>query len=323
MKKKTKLWLIVATVLVLTGIVVFGGMMTMLKWDFGKLSTVKYETNTYEFTEEIKDISVLTNTADVSILPLEGTYTKIVCYEEEKYNHRVYVTDGVLEIKYENNKKWYEYIENIGINIGTPKLTVYIPEKEYSSLFVDLSTGDVDVSDKFCFDSVDITVSTGDVHFCASALENVKIKSSTGKICVENISASSLDLTTTTGKISALGVSCTGDISIAVSSGKVMLSDVTCMNLSSTGNTGNLNMEKVMASGNFNIERNTGDVHFTDCDANELCIKTNTGNVKGNLLTEKIFITETSTGNIKVPKSRKGGLCEISTSTGDIKIEIK
>ena len=82
-------------------------------------------------------------------------------------------------------------------------------------------------------------------------------------------------------------------------------------------------MEKVIASGNYNIKRSTGKMNFTDCDANELYIKTSTGDIKGNLLTNKIFITESDTGKINVPKSTKGGICEISTDTGDIMIEIK
>ena len=64
----------------------------------------------------------------------------------------------------------------------------------------------------------------------------------------------------------------------------------------------------------------TGDIKLDKSDAAEIFIKTSTGNVTGTLLTEKVFITQTSTGNIKVPKSIKGGRCEITTSTGNIKI---
>ena len=38
---------------------------------------------------------------------------------------------------------------------------------------------------------------------------------------------------------------------------------------------------------------------------------------------DKVFITDTSTGNISVPKTITGGKCEITTSTGDIRISIK
>ena len=51
MGKSVKIWLIIAASLVLIGCIAFGGVMAMLKWDFAKLSTAKYETNDYEINE--------------------------------------------------------------------------------------------------------------------------------------------------------------------------------------------------------------------------------------------------------------------------------
>ena len=61
---------------------------------------------------------------------------------------------------------------------------------------------------------------------------------------------------------------------------------------------------------------------FDSSDAAEIFVKTSTGDVSGSLLTEKVFITDTSTGKVSVPKTTTGGKCELITSTGDIKIEI-
>jgi len=63
-------------------------------------------------------------------------------------------------------------------------------------------------------------------------------------------------------------------------------------------------------------------VEFTACDAGEIVIETDTGDVEGTLLSDKIFITETDTGRIDVPKTTTGGRCQITTDTGDIKIKI-
>ena len=72
----------------------------------------------------------------------------------------------------------------------------------------------------------------------------------------------------------------------------------------------------------MHLERSTGDVKFTLCDAGELFVKTTTGNVIGSLCSEKIFMAKASTGKVEVPKSVTGGICEIETSTGDIRITI-
>ena len=52
-------------VAVLIGCIIFAGVMTMLRWDFSKLSTVKYETNSHEISETFHAISIKTDTADI------------------------------------------------------------------------------------------------------------------------------------------------------------------------------------------------------------------------------------------------------------------
>ena len=42
----------------------------------------------------------------------------------------------------------------------------------------------------------------------------------------------------------------------------------------------------------------------------------------GTLRSEKVFLVESDTGSIEVPKTTTGGRCEIRTDTGDIRIDI-
>ena len=53
MGKSAKIWLIIAASLIVAGAIIFTGEMLVLKWDFTKLSTVKYETNTYEINDAL------------------------------------------------------------------------------------------------------------------------------------------------------------------------------------------------------------------------------------------------------------------------------
>ena len=138
----------------------------------------------------------------------------------------------------------------------------------------------------------------------------------------ENLSAGSLDLTVSTGNIAVTGISCSGDISIKVSTGRIDLNGVKCQSLVSTGNTGNVYLNNVTATKMLSVERSTGDVRFNDCDAGEIFITTDTGDVSGTLLSEKIFLAKSDTGKIDVPKTVTGGRCEITTSTGNIKITV-
>ncbi len=293
--------------------------MAMFQWDFKKLSTVKYESNDYEIRENYKNISIITDTADIVFVPSENAKTSVVCHEQKNAKHSVTAKDGTLAIELVDTRKWYEHI---GINFGTPKITVSIPQGEYGTLSAKSSTGDVEIPKAFTFQSIDISESTGNVTSYASALEVIKIKTSTGAIRVENASAGVLDLSVSTGKVTVSNVTCRGDVKINVSTGKTNLTDTTCKNVISSGDTGDLSLKNVIAAERFSVSRSTGDVKFNGCDAGELSVTTDTGDVTGSLLTDKVFITQTDTGRVDVPKTTTGGRCEITTDTGDIKITI-
>ncbi len=319
MKKGTKLWLIAATSLILIGLIIFIGLMAILKWDFTKLSTSKYETNHYQFNENYSNISIVTDTADIVFAVSEDLKSSVECYEQKNVKHSVTVKDDSLVIKVVDTRKWYEHI---GIHFGTPKITVYLPQNEYTSVVIKESTGDIQIPKDFKFESVDISTSTGDVKCYASASGSIKIKASTGDIRIENISAGSLELSVSTGDVTASSISCQGDVKVNVSTGDTKLTDIACKNVISSGNTGDISLKNVIATEKLSIERSTGDVKFNGCDAAEIFVKTDTGDVIGTLLSGKEFIVKTDTGDKQIPQSETGGRCEITTSTGDIKIGI-
>ena len=321
MKKSTAAWLITAASLILLGLVIFGSMMTVMNWDFTNLNTVKYITSTYEADQDFNNISIKADTDDIIFLPSEDGKCKIVCYEQEKIKHSVNLENETLIITKEDTRKWYEHISIM--SVSTPTVTVYLPKAEYASLLITSSTGDVEIPENFKFESIDISLSTGDVFCRASASGDIKIKASTGDISIENISSQNLDLSVTTGKINASSINCGGSFHIYVSTGDAKLTDVACRSLTSGGNTGRLSLTNVIAEESFNIKRSTGDVRLDACDAHEIFIKTDTGSVRGSLLSEKVFITKTDTGRVNVPQTATGGRCEIITDTGDIDINIK
>lgn len=318
MGKHTKSWLITAAVLVFVGCIIFAGVMTALNWDFSKLSTGQFESNNYTINEDFKSISINTNTADVVFTATQDETTSVICFEEANLKHAVSVKDGTLVIELIDSRNWYDHI---GIISRTPKITVNLPKTQYHMLMIQEETGDIEIAKEFTFEELDISLSTGDVKNYASA-SSVKIKATTGDVHTENISADTLELSVSTGDVTVRSVACAGSLKISVSTGDATLTDVVCSELLSTGSTGDIRLENVTAAESFSLKRTTGDVIFQKCDAGALSVITDTGDVTGSLLSEKIFITESHTGDVDVPKSNTGGTCQISTSTGDIKITV-
>lgn len=322
MSKKRKIWLIVAAALILSGGIIFSGVMTVQNWDFSKLSTYKSVTNLYEIEEQFTDISIDTDTAEIIFVPSKSLTPSVECFEKEKSTHSVNVIGNTLEIKLSDTRKWYEHI---GINFSTPKITVYIPAGEYGSLLINSATGSVNIPEPFTFENMVLTLSTGSVHSLAKTKDTVKISTTTGNINLENMSAKNVTLSASTGKITADDITCSGNISITTTTGYTRLSGTTCDSISSTGTTGNVELISVVAKDKIEIKRSTGNIDFEKCDAAELTLKATTGRINGSLLSDKTFIADSATGNINVPQETKtiADICTATTSTGNIYITVE
>ena len=315
MKRIAKVFLSI----ILLGLIILMLVMAGYNWNFNSLINGKYETNTYEITEKFTDINIATDTADIQFKLSDNKKCIVECYEKEKEKHSVAVLNDTLNINVIDQREWFDFI---CINSVSPKITVYLPEIHYSTLLVDESTGDIEIPKDFKFENANISLSTGDVEFSASAEKLINIEASTGDINLRDNSAEEIILSTSTGGIYVSNIVCQGNINTSVSTGKTHLTDVECQNLLSSGDTGDLSLTGVIAKEKFSIERDTGDVNFQYSDANEIFIETDTGDISGSLLSDKVYIIETDTGDIDVPKTITGGRCEITTDTGDIRITV-
>ncbi len=300
MNKRVRIWLMIAAALLLLGAMAFAGAMTILRWDFATITTIRYQSKLHNITEDFQNISIQCDTANVIFMPSKNQQCQVGCYEQINAAHTVTVNGDSLVIKIEDTRKWYEHI---GILIDHPIVALYLPESKYGTLTIKSDTGDIIIPKDFTFQNIDIAQDTGDVTNFASASGEVKIKTSTGDILLNSITAGTLDLT--------------------VSTGDILASDVTCQSLLSKGSTGDITLQNVITEGKFSIERSTGDVKFRKCDASEIFVTTNTGNVTGSLASEKVFFAQSDTGRIDVPKTIHGDRCEITTDTGNIEINIE
>lgn len=319
MSKIVKIWLIIATVFVALGLILFAGVMATYDWDFNKLSTVTYVTTTHELKGEFDKISINVDTTEIEFVPTEDEGCSMVFFEAEKVRHSAVVQNDTLVIETINTRKWYDYI---CISNGSPKMTVYLPQEEYVSLFIETDTGNIIIPKDFSFEMLEIDGDTSDVDCCASVSNVLEIELSTGDINIDTVTAGELNLTTTTGDIRVNSVTVKNDIDIETDTGKVKLTDASCMDLVAESDTGTVTLKNVVAEGILSIESDTGNVRFEDSDATQIYVETSTGDVTGTLLSEKVFVTETSTGRINIPKTTSGGKCEITTSTGDIAMTI-
>ncbi len=312
-------YVIAAVVLIAAGIAVFGGFFFASGFDFSKLDSSHCETKLYSVDEAFDGIEIDISETDVVFEPSEDGRARVECTERDKVKYGVSVENGVLKIVGDDRRAWYD---RLSLYSNALKMTVYLPRDRFGSLKIDAGTGKVDVPGNFSFADADIEVSTGDVTCGASADGLLRIKTSTGDITLAGAEAGQAELTVSTGGVDAESAACAGTLTVNVGTGKTRLTDVKCGNLVCGGSTGDIILKDVVASDGFDIKASTGDVRFDNCDAGRITVKTSTGSVTGTLRTEKVFIAKTSTGKIDVPDTVSGGRCELTTSTGDIRIKL-
>lgn len=297
MSKKVKIWLVAASVLVTVGAIIFAGVISMLKWDFSKLTTIRFQTKNYEITDDFKNVEIKTKTAQIEFVMSDDEKCSVNCVEQVKLSHSVNVEGVTLSIRVVDTRRWYEHI---GISFKKPKITVALPKDAYEKLVISTNTGDISIPHGFTFESIDITQTTGDVTSGANASGDIKIESVTGDIKLENVTAD--------------------NVSLHVTTGDVKVSKMQCQELKTRATTGHVKLTDVIAKETFNIKVTTGDVTLDKCDAQELEIKTSTGDVKGTILSDKVYVAKASTGKVRVPDTASGGRCKITTTTGNITI---
>ena len=281
----------------------------------------KLVTNSYDLNESFSDFDFDVSVSSVKFEATTDGTKKVVCEEFEKQPHEVKVSDNTLKITQKDTRKWYEYAFNFSFK--SPKITVYLPADSYGNFNLKSSTGDIETTKDFSFANFTAKLSTGNVNIKSNISDNANIESSTGNIVLNGIETNNIKAKASTGRVSLENVTVNNDINIHVSTGRVALENVKADNLNVEASTGYVSLTKTIINDHIEIKTDTGDVKFNDSDADTLEIKTDTGDVTGTLLTSKVFIVRTDTGKIDVPETTSGGLCKITTDTGDIRIQIK
>ena len=262
--------------LIVIGLIMFVLVMTFNGWNFKNLSKQEYVMNTYEITEDFESIIIGVTTADVKILPSTDNKCKIEIYEDKSNPHKAEVTNKTLTIEKQKSNVFSIF------NFESSKITAYIPNQQYKSLFIEVTTGDIDL---------------------------------------DTVNVESLDFYVTTGDVSVKNVNCSETVIINSNTGKTDLTNINCKNLKVNGTTNNAILNNVIASEKLELRITTGDITLNNCDAAEIYIKVTTGDVSGNLLTGKTFDVHTTTGDKNVPGTT-GGICKIESTTGDINITV-
>ena len=275
---------------------------------------------TIDVIDDFSNIEIRSDTADVIVHLSDDDKCKVTFSNCSKQKHSVEVQDNTLYIKTTNTGKWYEHIAFFSVR--SPKIDLFLPRLDYSSLIINTNVGDVDVREGITFSDINISVVTGDVRCCACSSALLNLRSTTGDISVDGVSGEEIGLQTTTGDVSVRSIKCVGNIKVDVFTGDTDIEKASCKCATINGTTGDIDLTDVVAEEKITAKSSSGDLKLKKCDAAELILNSGIGDISASLLTEKRVIAKSSLGDVRVPSSMSGGICNATTNTGDIKISI-
>ena len=343
--------MIVGGALAFVGSILFFISMILMNFDFNNLNIPQVSPTeiTKEFSDEITSIVINDSTANISISKSYGDECYVTYHDEGKRYHLVTLNNGELFIEEVDNRNWIDFI-SFGFGNNSTYISVFLPQKQYESLSVYLSTGDIYVSDELTFTKANIKLSTGDVTFDAKVISELNLKTTTGdinannvcenensvlklntdvnsgEIYLNNICAQYLNANTTTGGISLNNVTiCTADeensgtMELSSTTGKIKLNNCSALSLVTKSSTG-AHIIKSSTFAKLNAKSTTGGIDLINVFVQESVINTNSGDVNGTLINKPAFIPDTTSGRIDIAREAYGndGSCEVSTTSGSI-----
>ncbi len=273
--------ILVAAALIILGAAIAVVSLSQVGWDFSRQSTVKMREMTHLMETPFQSIEVDVTTADIHVFRSPDDTCRVHTYEQELLPIRVAVENGCLQIRQEDTREWYDHI---GIFTQNSKVEIALPEAVYEILRLELTTGDVLISEDLQFRSVTVDLTTGDVDSKAQVTELLGVHATTGDVRV------------------AAGTS-EADLIIRLTTGDITVQDTVCRSMT--------------------LKATTGDMQLELCDAGTIQAQSTTGDFSAMLLSPKEFRASTTTGDVRVPDDGPGGVCDVQTTTGDITIYIQ
>lgn len=320
MSKSKKIPVIIAICCIGVGLVLLFAAMGIVGFDLAKLNTMEFETNTYEVTQSFTALDIRAAECNIRLAPSTNGTCSVVCTESDKIFHTVSVQNGTLVVTRTDTRKWYDCI---GIYWGEMELTVYVPESTYESLYLKSASGDVTVPSGFHFAEAEVYSTSGEVCFTGRVDGALTLKTVSGGIAARSIMAGELSVQSTSGEIEITSAEVSGAVSLKSVSGDVSMEHVDGDSLFIHTTSGDIELEDMLIAKHSELESVSGEIEFTGMDGASLWIKSVSGDVEGTLLSGKLFIAHTTSGNVRMPDPEvSAGKCEITTTSGDISISV-
>ena len=329
MKKFALVSLIVAVVLVLVGTISMFAVLSSQNFDLSFLNVnlngdtnLEFVTTKYEVDEKFDSVNIDETSADISIILTKekNAYVETFCSENVTYDVAVKGKTLNIQRKEKNSVSLF--------SVGTPDsyLNVYLPEKDYKDLVVNATSSDILINTDLTFENADVECTSGIIELSSIAKNDVKLHTTSGEIYLSDVECKTIGVSSTSGTIEIENVKTSGGIDVHTTSGEINIENIfTCKTLNANSTSGEVNTYNVVSTDYFSVDTTSGEIELIDCECENINLKSNSGDISGQLLSSKVFVTNTASGDVSIDPSAYGdtGKCEVRTTSGDITFSIR
>ena len=329
MKKSVWISMIVAAGLLLAGLACIATGLALGGYDT-LVEDSPYDGHTvggvHHISKDFDRIRIDVIAASVELVPSEDDKCRVTTKDSDYVEYTAYVLEDTLMIRATDTRRWYERLFTPSVSGRSVK--VALPREEYKSLTVETVSGRVSINVRYTFsEDVTLTSTSGTIGTAAAIGGHLDLRSTSGDLYAMGF-LNTVTAHSTSGKVSLGGKTVDGDCIAATAdlettSGEIILLYTASDTLTAETGSGGIDLTDTTVAGHIQAETTSGSIRFARADAETLDLKTTSGSVKGSLLTPKIFYTDTTSGSVDVPRSTEGGLCEIQTTSGSIRITIE
>lgn len=210
--------------------------------------------NTFS-ASDVKNINIDGSVGNFTIVKTTDKEISVIAKNvPEKYTAEV--KNDTLSISTSNPKSFWLQVPFL--TYTTPKVEIYLPEKEYEKLFLKSGGGDVEISD-LTFKDATFESGAGDKNIHDFTCDKIALKSGAGDSELNNIKCKSMTVNKGAGDMNADGINCDGILTLKTGAG-----DSTMINT---------------VTGGFNLVTGAGDLRFAGTINGDIDIDSGAGDL--------------------------------------------
>lgn len=296
--------IIVGSLLITIGIIMFVITMMLCDWDFAKISTTsEYIEKSYSIENTNQNITLRDKDIPVTVKPSDDEKIHFIYYENETNFYDISGTNKVNVTK-KTNFKWYQSI--FMIDFQNPELIILIPEG-YNGV-LDLKSNS--------------SITVMDIYAKEIILKN------NSKIILENLfNTEDIKVNTSDNKIVANNIKLSGTLECKTNSGGIYLDYIESNNIRATTSDAVISANDIYAKEDISLQNSSGEIKINNIDSDKnINLKTRDNKIVGTIkgfMNDYSITSKTSDGKNNLPENSSGSdkTLNVKNSSGSINID--